>query len=152
MKEIIGSNLEQAMKDFKIKAKKTFESEKDGLDVSLQVWELDEENFHKLCIIQEKDWNSSEHGWWRYSGCNYNKNKIVLGIVKEKSIELFANEVEGSLGLLEDFNILEDSFKNIKEYLSEYIGISKHENYTYFIHSLAELNEMSKSEFMRKYW
>jgi len=152
MKEIMGSNLEQAMIDFNIKAKKTYESEKDWLDVSLQVWELDEENFHKLCICPENKWSSSKHGWWRYSGCNYSKNKVVLGTMKEKSVKLFANKDGELSGLLEGFNISEDSFKNIKEYLSEYIGISKHENYTYFIHSLAELNKMSKSEFMRKYW
>ncbi|MFJ7953526.1 hypothetical protein ACIQZG_18650 [Lysinibacillus sp. NPDC096418] len=54
---------------------------------------------------------------------------------------------------LEEHEVLPQiEFKDLHEYFEHYIGISKHENYTYYVHSLAEINAISKAEIFKRYW
>lgn len=142
MKQLIGSNLEQSFIDFNIKAEKKFQAQPDIFDISLQVWELSDEEFHKYSLISNLDWDNDKHGWWVYGGCNHPKNQTTQAKIKGNQLTVF----------IEDEEFFMNEYVDLSDYLESHIGISKYNNIAFYIHSLAELNKMSKAEFMSKFW
>ena len=61
MKEILGGELDLAFKELRINAIKTYEGDT-HLDDKTQIWELNEEDFIKLCEIKEEDWETNGVG------------------------------------------------------------------------------------------
>ncbi|MGE6515178.1 hypothetical protein [Lysinibacillus sphaericus] len=154
-KQIIGANLDLSFPELKISATKVHETEKDWLGVALQVWEMEEREYQKFGLIEEDDWKQ-EYGWWRNAGCNHTGKKHEF-IVKGHRMIGFAEDNhylhDREYYALEDGEELPQiKFENLHEYLENYIGISKHENYTYFVHSLAEINGLTKAEIFKRYW
>lgn len=143
MKQIIGSNLEQSFIDFNIKAEKKFQAQPDFFDISLQVWELSDDEFHKYTLVSDLDWINEKHGWWVYGGCNHPRHQTTQAKIKGKQLTVFTVEYD-------DYSI--GDYVDLSDYLESHIGISKYNNIAYYIHSLAELNKMSKAEFMSKFW
>jgi len=140
MVQIIGANLELAIQELNIDAEKKFQAEPDFLDVALQVWELSDEQFAYICNIEPENWEE-EYGWWVNGGCNHSLNETKPFIINNESILAFTRD-----------SFTADEYPNLSDYLESHIGISKYNNIAYYIHSLAELNNMSKAELMKKYW
>lgn len=147
--KIIGGNLDLAFTVLGLSAIKLHETEKDQWGISLQVWELEDDSWYTLSMMDEDSWKD-EYGWWRNSRCNY-RNKLIEFKINNESM----------IGYKEEIHYLHEpeyetnkpiEFKSLYDYFTEYIGISKYENFTYFIHSLAEINGMSKAEMLKKYW
>lgn len=143
MVQIIGINLDLAMEELDVKADKKFQAEPDHIGVSLQVWELSDEDFAFICNINDEDW-LEEHGWWINGGCNHPKDQVTLATINGKKLKAFVEEPS-------DYDIIFE-YVNLSDYFDSHIGISKYNNIAYYIHSLAELNEMTKSDFMKKFW
>ncbi len=55
MIEILGGDLDLAFKELNINAIKTYQGES-KFYYKFQVWELNEDDFEKLCSISENDW------------------------------------------------------------------------------------------------
>lgn len=143
MVQIIGANLDLAMQELEVQAEKKFETEADFLDVSLQVWELNNEDFSFLCKIERQDW-SDEYGWWVNGGCNHPKEDIAITKINGKELTVFTQEFNKEY--------ITWGYTSLTDYLESHLGITSYNNISYYIHSLAELNNMTKAEFMRKYW
>lgn len=154
-KQIIGANLDLAFTELKINATKVHETEKDWLGVALQVWEMEEKEYQKFGLIEEDDWKL-EYGWWRNAGCNHTGKKHEFIVKGQRMIGFTEDDHylhDREYYALEDGEELPQiEFVNLHEYFENYIGISKHENYTYFVHSLAEINGLTKAEIFKRYW
>lgn len=137
MVQIIGANLDLAMEELNVKAEKVFQAEPDFLDVALQVWEV---SSYSLTILNDTKWKE-EYGWWVLGGCNHPRDEVDGFVINGKSITAFTHG-----------DYIADEYHNLSDYLESHIGISKYNNITYYIHSLAELNNMTKAELMQKYW
>lgn len=143
MVQIIGANLDLAMQELNVKSEKMFQAEPDFLDVSLQVWELNNEDFAFLCNIEPEDWKE-EYGWWVNGGCNHSKEDIAKTKINNKELIVF----------IQEFNepYIPWGYTNLADYLESHLGITSYNNVAYYIHSLAELNNMTKAKLMKKYW
>jgi len=144
--QIIGGQLELALKFYDIKADKKYESEPDILDISLQVWELSDEEFGKLTSIED-DWFEQSFAytsWWINGGCNHSKDQTAVTEINNNMLTVFTEEFSGEEIVW--------GYVNLNDYFESHLGISKYNNMAYYIHSLAELNNMTKADFMKKYW
>lgn len=145
MIQIIGGNLEQAFEHYNIKAEKKFQAEPDIMDVALQVWELSNEDF--AILSEEEDWFDQPFGfkaWWINGGALYAENDVTKGKLNGEVVNLIDTPYK--------VNRISLNYINVQDYLESHIGISKHNNICYYIHSLAELNNMTKAEFMKRFW
>lgn len=145
MIQIIGGNLEQAFEHYNIKAEKKFQAEPDFIGVALEVWELSNEDYTLLSEIQ--DWLDkpfAHKSWWVNGGCNHSKDEVAIATIKDQKLKVFVS-------VFHDNEITWD-YINLNDYFESYLGISKHSNMAFYIHSLAELNNMTKAEFMKKFW
>lgn len=144
MIQIIGVNLDLAVEELEIQAEKKFEAEPDFVGVSLQVWELNNEDFAFLCNIAEQEKWSGNHGWWVNGGCNHPKEDVATTKINNKELTVFTQELNE--------HYIPWGYTNLVDYLESHLGITSYNNIAYYIHSLAELNNMTKAEFMKKYW
>lgn len=165
MIEILGNNLEEAFKELKIVAKRTFKGDSDS--EFAEVWALDDANFETLCNVSEEDWKYT-YGWWRHAeGANINE---VGNVVKMRinDIEIKAYYCPT---FLQDFidECMEEEpeeytkeelkcaffdaciYSNFTEYCSTQWQVSNLMNVTAIAIETAKLNEISLSELMSKY-
>jgi hypothetical protein len=155
MKEILGGELDQAIIDLNINAKKTYQAKNNTTDFE-QVWELSDEDYEKICNIKEEDWKDN-WGWWRSAiGSNmgsvnhrYNINHHYIkawdGIQRinfeEENKELFSNDKWFS----------ERKYNNLLNYFCDEIGASTEKNVCALAIDLAEQNNMTMGELFNKY-
>jgi len=172
MKEILGGELDLAFKELNIKANKTFQSKHNNTDFT-QVWELSDEDFEKICNIEEKDWKD-DWGWWRSSdGSNIlgnpickikiNNNDITV-YYDEKRIEQyiedylekdyiseFKNEEEARNQLFKDYFSEKCIYKTFTEYCCNQWGASTEKNVCAIAVEIAILNNITMGELFNKY-
>lgn len=157
MKEILGDNLEKAMEVFNITARKTYQGSREDTDFR-QVWELEDNEFEKLCNLSDDDWeNNNIEGWWRHAeGSNkglvdrrYNINHHYImawdGYGREEQ------EEENKKLPVDDRWIELRKYHDLLEYFCEEIGASTEKNVTALAIDLAKQNNMKLSELFKKY-
>jgi len=139
MTEILGFGIAPALEHYNIQAKMTFQNER------FEVWELDEQNFKKLCDIPDADW-ASNFGWWRYGHC----------ILDDNRCETCEYTVNGNkmLGWLPDDNYhdagyyRDNKYDSFTDWLSLVWNCSTERHIACFAISLAEKNNLTLAEFM----
>lgn len=148
MKEILGGELEVCFKELNICAVKTYEGEK------YQVWELQDNDFKKICDIEEKDWKD-EWGWWRSSdGSNQGNVERRYNIHNHYIIAWDGADREDleSMDLdPDDRYFRERKYADLLAYFSEEIGASQPRNVCALAVDLAAQNKMTMAELFRKY-
>lgn len=143
MKEIIGKELDLAMVVLDIDAEKTYQSKEKGF----QVWKLDERNFKKLESVEESDWKD-DFGWWRTGGCVYEGTADFEYVVNQqpmdgyKSQEIF--EEDGDVWF-------EEIFADFESFMHGAMNLTTIKNFSIFAMSLAKDNNLSVTDFMKKY-
>lgn len=155
-KQIIGQNLDLAFKELPVEAVKMYESKENEFGSKYQVWELTESEYEKLEQVNDDSWKV-EYGWWRNGGTNMDGSETLEFNINGNTMIGFKNEYswyhsEDYLSELdEDEEPSLPSYSNFSDWFEEYMGLSKSENLTYFAHSLAKYNKMSKAEFLIKF-
>ena len=153
--QIIGGNLDLAFEELNILAVKKFEAEQE-YGGSIQVWELSNEELSKLNSVADDNWKF-EYGWWRNGGTNCENDEQIEFVVNGEKMIGFKNEHSWyhSDDYLEELDEGEEpelpEYSTFFDWFTEYYGLSKLENVAYFVHSLAEINELTKAEFFEKY-
>lgn len=137
MKEILGGEgLENALRQLCPEAKRVYAS------LRYEVWELSDEDFDKICNIDDRDWRD-DWGWWRYSeGSN-------LG---DPDAEYTIN---GHRLLAWDFNpghpiCPNRSYLTLSGYMSEELGASTGKNVSAVTTDLAKYNGLTLGQLFQK--
>lgn len=149
MKEILGGNLEQAFERLDIDAHMTYMG-RTILDGNTQVWEVGDEDFKRLCDVDEDDWKK-DWGWWRSAEgsnmCNPLENFIIKGqeIIAWDGTGRLEAEEEG-----EDWWYKRE-YSCLLEYFCEELGASQPRNVCALAVDLARINNMKMSELFQKY-
>jgi hypothetical protein len=156
LKEILGAELDQTLKNLNINAKKTYQIKNKNGEYceDYQVWELTDENFQEL--DNASDWKD-DWGWWRYAdGSNmgavnrrYNINNHYIKAWDGTGREDLEKENKNLSP--DDRYIKERKYKNILEYFSEEIGASTERNICALAIDLAGQNNMIMGELFNKY-
>jgi len=155
MKEILGGSLEKAFEKFNIVATKTYQSNNEHTDFT-QVWELEDDEFEKLCKITDEEWEGID-GWWRYAkGSNmgvvnrrYNINNHYIKAWDRAGREEWEEE---NKTLPQDDRWFEPrKYSNLLEYFCEELGASTEKNVTALAIDLAKQNGMKLSELFAMY-
>lgn len=161
---IIGETLAESLKLFNISAI-------NRLTKSLpkwphfEVWELDEENFIRLCNISDKDWDASPGGWWRQSSGSILGYPTETFTVKGKEIRLWRDsgtEEHWEEAYEEDYPEKEisydeycenDRFKynDIFDYCCTELGASTERNLSAIFADIAKYNNISIAELIDTY-
>lgn len=152
MKEILGKKIDLAFKELGINAIKTYEEKIDS-DYKTQVWEVDDEDFEKLCNIEDDDWKS-EWGWWRHClGSNMNHPLSEFSINKHKIIAWDGtSRMEAENGKTKMTNGGSPrEYSSLLEYFCDEIGASQPRNVCALATDLARINNIKMSELFKKY-
>lgn len=170
MQEIMGENLEQLLSSKGYNAKRTF-SGKIGYWDNLEVWEVDDQTFERICGIDEEKWREAagEGAWFRHA------EGSILGVpsdrfvINNKEIIAWRNEDryedirEGYYTLDKDEQKEYDSaeeyadmlckyrYDNLMEYLCDEIGVSAPKNVCACAVDLAKYNHMSLGKLFEVY-
>lgn len=153
MIEILGGDLDLAIKELNVKAVKTATVTKKIK--KYQVWELDENNFEILCDVDENEWKDN-WGWWRSANgavispiekCTINGIE-VFGYHNEALAEL--NEELQKEEAEEDWSYPYQIYTDLFEHFSEARGASQPRNVTALAIEMAKANNMKLSELMIK--
>lgn len=155
MIEILGGNLEKVLQKLSINAIKTYEG-LTHLDDKTQVWELEDEDFERLCSIPDNEWKD-DYGWFRYSeGSNmgvvnrrYNINNHYINAWDGN--ERVKQEEENKTLPVDDRWTEPRKYSNLLSYFCEEIGASTEKNVTALAIDLAEQNGLKLSELFKKY-
>lgn len=134
-----------------------------------QVWELSQEDFDKICSLNEADWKDT-WGWWRYSdGSNLgsvNHEFVVHGekILAWDGYKQLDFETECAIscsdrkrglckGTEEDFEACfgKREYPDIITYLCDEVGASTEKNVCACTVDLARQNNMTLSQLFKKY-
>lgn len=158
MIEILGAELDKAFEELNINAKKTYEIQNKPWDYceDYQVWELLEEDFDKICKIEDKDWKD-EWGWWRfaegsnlgYVNARYNINHHYLQAWDGTSTQDFLKENKHCKP--EDRYFPERKYKSLLQYMCNEMGASAERNVCALAVDLAMQNGITMAELFRKY-
>ena len=140
-----GGNLATALKDFDVEVVLVVETTSEYRS-GLQVWEMSQEAYDRFEAKSEacSDWDSSKYGWWRNSGSN---------ICKREIIDVEVNGINAKVYKDRDCNEEDTitSFCDLFELAEMFYGASYNENVALIIKDLAELNNMTKAEFVKWY-
>lgn len=137
MKEILGGEgLENALRQLCPKAKRVYTSQR------YEVWELSDEDFDKICDIDESDWKSV-WGWWRYSeGSNLGDPNAEYTINGHKLLAWDFNPGKPSCS--------DRSYHNLSEYMSRELGASTEKNVSAVTTDLAKHNGLTLGQLFQK--
>lgn len=152
MKEILGGDLDLAFKELNINAIKTYEGNT-HLDDVTQIWEVQNEDFEKLCNMSEDDWKY-EWGWWRSAEGSNVCNPLSTFIINKEKITAWDddNRLEADKAEDEDDKYLFDrEYSNLLEYFCDEIGASQPRNVCALAVDLANINNIKLSELFKKY-
>lgn len=162
MIELLGEGLEKAFDALNIDAKLKYKSSVEEDCLRLEVWEISEKDYERLCEMPMSDWDY-DWGWWRHGFCIYQGTQLkeynvngqkmlgyinleVLELVKMLGLNVFDEDNNEDLELDE-----EQDYDSFLEWLHEVFNLGTISNLSYFAYSLAKDNNMSLSEFMKKY-
>jgi hypothetical protein len=156
--EILAGELDKAIEELQMNAKKTYEIQNKPWEYceTYQVWELSDEEFDKLCEIDEDDWKS-EYGWWRGAkGSNlggvsyrYNINNHYIKAWDGYSRINFMEENKNCKP--EDKWFRDRKYKTLLQYFCEELGVSTERNVCAVAVDLAEQNGITMSELFKKF-
>ncbi len=144
--EVLAESLEQAVIDLKLKAVKTFDSKE------YQVWEIEEDDFERICNIKENEWKK-EWGMWRYAlGSNMACTIPKRYNINRKHIKAFdgMNRSDSDSGFDDGYH--PRRYSDLLEYLSKEIGASQPRNVCAICVDLAKINGIKMSELFKKYY
>lgn len=158
MIEILAGDLDQAIADLKLAAKKTYQCQKQWWEYqeNYQVWEISEIDFEFLCEVDKSNWKDN-WGWWRYSDGSimgtpvwrYNINNHYLYAWDGYRRDQFGRE---NKGLPKDDKWFQPrKYRYLIEYLCEEHGISTEKNVCALTIDLAKYNKIKLSELWQKY-
>jgi hypothetical protein len=138
----MGQNLDKAIIDLKVDAKKLVETSKHHF----QVWELEEKEVNKLDSVS--DWEQ-DYGWWRIAESQATGNRLIEYKVNGK-------KMLGYTGLYDPDPKDNDTeswhdFDSYQEWLSTIMNLSNDTNTVAVATSLAIDNHMSLAEFIKAY-
>lgn len=152
MKEILASNIDNALKVLGIFGINTYNGER------YQVWELSDEEFEKLCNIPDKDW-LEDYGMWRSANGSVLmgdpldtfivNNRNMLGFVGSFREE-DAKENE-TLPEEDQMPPREMSYFDLFDYMCEELGASQPKNIVAVAMDLANINNIRLSGLFGKY-
>lgn len=152
MIEILAENLEKAIEELDIQARKTYQGE------DYQIWEMNETEHEKFCDISEDDWKE-DYGMWRSSeGSIMSLHDLTEFVINDRKI--LAWDGAGRIESLEevggdenhdDYCYGERKYITLLEYLCEEIGASQPGNVCALAVDLAKYNNISMAELFRKY-
>ena len=151
MKEIFAVDLDLAIKEICLEAKKTYCGER------FQVWELKQEEFEKLCNIEEKDWKESWGMWRSADGSNmtnpirrYNINNHYIKAWDGDDRLIMLEECNNNINH-EDYCFELRKYDSLIDYILLEIGVSQPRNVCALAVDLASINGMKLSELFKKY-
>lgn len=158
MKEILGAELDLAFKELGIPAIKTYESEKlhYSYQEKFQVWEMSDEDYERICNLDDSDWKD-DWGWWRGAeGSNmigapmrrYNINGHYIIAWDDRHAD---REEENKKLKPDDRWPMERKYDYLTQYYCDEIGASTEGNITALSVDLARHNNIKMSELFRKY-
>jgi hypothetical protein len=158
MREILGGELEKVFEEQGINAVKTYEGNT-HLDSKTQIWELSNDEFEKLCNIDEDEWDEKyKWSWWNSAEGSNMDNPISRFNINHHYIQAW--DGDGRLEALEEVNgntshddyCYEDrKYKDLLGYLCDEIGASMGKNVVALAVDLAVMNNMKMSELFKKY-
>ena len=155
--EIMGGNLDLAIKELEINATKLIDFHSEDYYINYQVWEMDRPELEKLNNCDNDEW-IMEYGWYRIGEARTGitktfivNGKEMLGVYEENNMYETSYTDDDEPYYLEP-NEKVHEFKNIARYYFDYVGISTEYNFVYFTTALAKLNNMKLSEFVAKYF
>lgn len=144
--EILAESLEQAVIDLKLKAVKTFDSKE------YQVWEIEEDDFERICSMKEKEWEY-EWGMWRFAvGSNISCNPVHRYNINGKYIRAYDGDRRTDVEPDDIWWIPPRKYTGLLEYISEEFGASQPRNVCAICVDLAKLNGIKMSELFKKYY
>jgi len=155
MREILGDKLEKVMEIYNINATKTYQNNSDATDFR-QVWELEDNDFERLCNIPDEDWKD-DYGWFRSAdGSNmgsvnkrYNINNHYINAWDGYGREI---QKEENKSLPPDDRWVEPrKYFDLLEYFCEELGASTERNVAALVIDLAKQNGIKMSELFKKY-
>lgn len=156
MVEILaGGGFDNAVKELGIKAKRAFKGS------SYEVWQLEEDEYKKLCGVEDNDWKVA-WGWWRYaSGTNIDDEPCAYLKIGKKTIRAWysdwklrefidwcrEDDEESEHDARDYYNeFFDQSFSGLCDYCIRMWGASLERNVTAITVGLAALNGMTLAE------
>lgn len=153
MKEILGQQLDVAIRELGISATKTYE-ELTNSDYKHQVWEVKDKDFEILCNIDEDSWKS-EWGWWRHSEGSNMDNSLSEFYINNQKITAWDGtsriETNKEAEDEDDEYLFEREYSNLLEYFCDEMGASQPRNICALAVDLAKINNMTMSELFQVY-
>jgi len=159
--EIMASGIEVALKELGIVGKMTYITKSEEIKYlfgdSLEVWELSDEEFKKLCTVSDEDWKDEWGCWRQANGSNlgsvnhrYNINGHYIyawdGVGREDL------EIENrGLPVCDRYPPDLRKYESVTEYILNEIGTSTERNTCAIATDLAAQNMMKLSELFKKY-
>lgn len=147
MKEILGAELDNTFIFFGINAKKTYELKNKHWDYCeiYQVWELSDEDYEKLCNVDEKDWKDF-FGWWRSA-----EGSNLLSVNHRYNINNHYIKAWDGTSRQGEKDWFDRKYDNLLQYFCDEIGASTERNVCAVAVDLAQQNGMTMGELFRKY-
>lgn len=146
MIEILGSDLQQAMTDLKIDARRTYNSTKKTA-YRFEVWEMDEAAFDRLSDVSEEEWSDADYGWYR------------TGVRSGGPMRMYTVKGEPMKGYLpldhaaadDEDGFPPDKYVDFMEYMDINQGLTALRNVSATAFALAAVNGLSLADFMKRY-
>jgi hypothetical protein len=148
MVEILGAELDKAFEELKINAKKTYEIKNKPWSYceDYQVWEVSEDDFNKICNIEDNTWKDN-WGWWRFA-----KGSNLSSICHRYNINgHYINAWDGTYRQNNKDYYHDRKYNTLLEYFCNEIGASTESNVCAVAVDLVEQNGIKMSELFKKY-
>lgn len=157
MIQILGNDLEQAIKDYDIKATLKYKTNRDDLDRfdhRFEVWELTEEERIKIDSIDEDVWLERDYGWYRFGERNTDPSGVPYIVNGHEMLgyEPWVLDEEDEDEEVEDNTNEPEKFKHFMQYLEEVENLSSDLNIAVTAITLARYNGLTLAEFMARYY
>lgn len=145
--QIIGGRLEQGIKEFGIDAVKVFETTETKHLEPYQVWEMNENEFDKLSMIEDVDW-TPVHGWWRHGSSVFDDYATQDFTINGHSIQAYEIREPDEEG---EEDLRDNEFPDLFTYFEYVLGVTAPYKKVYVANSLAKENNMSLATLLEVY-
>jgi hypothetical protein len=144
----MGQNLDKAIVDLKVNARKLLETSKRHF----QVWELEEKQLDKLDAVPDNDWKR-EWGWWRKAESCFTGNETINFMVRGREMKGYKNRFYSDSDGTGEVNIVDKQYPYVsfQDWLFAIMNLSNDTNTVAVASSLAIDNHMTLAEFIEKY-
>ena len=146
-KQIMGQQLDKAMKELNIGAVKVFETSRTKFIAPYQVWEMDAEELDKLSEVKGDDWED-DYGWWRRGSSVFDDHTTQGFIINGHSIQAYETR---ELDEDEEEDLRDTEFLTLFDYFEYVLGATCSYNRVYVATSLAKANVISLAELLEVY-